>query len=199
MKTKTMEITYAVRVLDDPRLVAPDRTKAKSGTDWLPTRHGVLLNEYMRWCNQSRGNKQQFAENLVREIEAGLHPILVKNELDHRPESFTVQSITSQLDWLAQDENIVIDTQPESTVKIFYPNHLMVLTSKQKSEEATRARLRKEEEEKRLRQEQEDKAKTAATVNYILGNLDENIKKHLYEALSKEAKSQETFPSLSLI
>ena len=198
MKTRIMEITYAVKVLDDPRLIAPDRSKVKSGTDWLPTRHGVLLNEYMRWCQESRGTKQQFAENLIKEIELGKHPLLLKNELDHRPEPFTVQSITSQLDWIAQDENIVIDTKPDSTVKVFYPNHLMVLTTKQKSEEATRARLRKEEELKQAKAKQEEKARAEATVKYILGNLDDTVKKHLYEALSKESKMSTT-PSSNLI
>ena len=139
---KIVEVTYRVPVVFVEGMILPDKTRVVS--DWLPIRHGVLINEYMRWCRNHKGSKQEFAKNLVKEIEQGLHPILEKTELDSNPENFTYYSIMSQLDWLKQKENQVIVNIDDSTELAFNPNNLMILTTKQKAEEAERARKRRE-------------------------------------------------------
>jgi hypothetical protein len=139
---RQVDVTYRVKVALLPGVVLPDKIKVCH--DWLPTRHGVLLNEYMRWCKQHKGSKQEFAKNLVKEIEAGLHPMLDRGIFDSdQNKPITYYSIMSQLDWIAQKENKVITEEPDSTVKVFYPNNLMILTTKQKAEEAKRAKERK--------------------------------------------------------
>lgn len=141
-----VEVTYKVKVALLPGVLVPD--KVKTCSDWLPIRHGVLLNEYMCWCRQHKGSKQEFAKNLVKEIEEGKHPLLEKTAFDSNPlKPITYHSIMSQLDWLAQKENRVIMEEENSTSKLFCPNNLMILTTKQKAEEAKRSKERKDHPE----------------------------------------------------
>ena len=146
LQIQTAEVTFRVKYVPVEGMILPDKVRAVS--DWLPIRHGVLLNEYMRWCNERRGSKQEFAKNLEIEILQGKHPILSKTSLDNNPESFTYYSIMSQLDWLAQEENKVITYAKDSTEKIFHPNNLMLLTTKQKAEESRRAREKQVSDDK---------------------------------------------------
>lgn len=138
LQIQTAEVTFRVKYVPVEGMILPDKVRAVS--DWLPIRHGVLLNEYMRWCNERRGSKQEFAKNLELEILQGKHPILSKTSLDTNSEPFTYYSIMSQLDWIAQEENKVITYAKDSTEKIFHPNNLMLLTTKQKAEESRRSR-----------------------------------------------------------
>lgn len=132
------EVTYKVRVAKLPGVELPEKVKTVS--NWLPTRHGVVLNEYMRWIRDGHNSKQEFAKNLVKRIENGEFPILERNEFDDDPKPITYQAIMSQIDWWAQKENQVITYAKDSTEKIFHPNNLMLLTTKQKAEEARRSR-----------------------------------------------------------
>lgn len=130
-------------LLDGVKLPSEDYIKCIC--DWTLIRHGHLLNEYMRWCNEHKGTKQEFAVNLVKEIAEGKHPILVKDAAYDRDDiPFTANSIMAQLDWMAQKENQVIVSVPNSTVKMFYPTNLMIMTSYQKSAEARRAAAKAE-------------------------------------------------------
>ena len=144
LQIKTANVTFKVKYVDLPGLILPDKERVVS--DWLPIRYGVLLNEYMRWCKDGRGSKQEFAKNLEAEILQGKHPILSKNALDKDMNPFTYYSIMSQLDLVAQEENKAIVFDKDSTEKTFYPNHLMLITTKQKAEESRRARERQTKE-----------------------------------------------------
>lgn len=138
-----VEVTYRVRVEVRKGMILPDAVKSVS--NWTPIRHGVLLNEYMKWSKNHRGSKKEFARYIVQGIDDGLFPLLERNELlDAKMEPVSIQSVMSQIDWWSQEENQVITEEPNSTEKVFHPNNVMILTTKQKAEEAARARAKKE-------------------------------------------------------
>lgn len=143
---KNVEVTYRVPVKMGEGVIIPD--KVKSVSLWTPLRGAVLLNSYMRWCRDFKGSKQEFAKTFLNEVTLGLHPIMEKQCEDSDSWTpLTYHSIMSQLDWWTQDENQVISFMGDSTIRVFAPNRLLILTSKQKSAEATRAREREKMKE----------------------------------------------------
>jgi hypothetical protein len=138
VEIKTVQAKYNIRIAALDGVIIPEDTK--SVNKWTPIRHGVLLNEYMKWCKNHNGTKQQFAHSIITGINAGFYPILEPNVCDTDAYTApTVISIMSQIDWWGQSENKVWVTEKDSTEKSFYPNNLMILTSEQKASEARRS------------------------------------------------------------
>lgn len=136
---QNVAVTYGIPVEVLEGMILPDSIKRVS--NWTPIRHGVLLNEYMKWCKEGCGSKQKFASYMAIAISQGLFPLFERTALDGTDTPITAYSIMSQLDWWTQKENQVITYSEENpAIKEFHPNNLMILTTKQKTAEATKSR-----------------------------------------------------------
>jgi hypothetical protein len=114
----------------------PNEDKVKTVSKWTLIRHGVLLNEYMRWYQETKGaSLKKFAKKIITEIKQGLHPVLKLNHLDSDKREFTEDAIISQIGWFKQPENQII-VEDDCGILEFIPNNLLAVTSYQKSREA---------------------------------------------------------------
>ena len=129
--------SYKVPVDERDGMLFPVLKRPKTVSRWTPIRHGVLLNEFMRWHNKGCGDVKDFSEFLHEKVKSGNVPLLEIYPLDINKTKFTPDAFTSQIEWMAQRENQVIIWGGLATE--FIPNNLMIMTSYQKAGESLKA------------------------------------------------------------